>query len=149
MDQSKIFLDKVKKLKEKCFEILTMKSLIRMTNYTNMCNRLWKKKNFKKFVNCDSCFFDNYNEQLNIDKNDHTIVHKNKETALSKWEKDKSAKHIPTYYVYLLIKFIYCEKTTKFCEISTLLLSVCPVDKSKVEISQNFVAVQEYTNFIY
>ena len=36
---------------------------------------------------------------------------------------------------------------TKFCEISTLLLSVCTVDKSKAEISQNFVAFSEYTNF--
>ena len=32
-------------------------------------------------------------------------------------------------------------------EISTLLLSVCTVDKSKVEIEQNFVAFSEYTNF--
>ena len=39
------------------------------------------------------------------------------------------------------------EKATKFCEISTLLLSVCTVDKSKVEISQNFVAFSEYTKF--
>ena len=45
------------------------------------------------------------------------------------------------------VKFIYSEKATKFCEISTLLLSVCTVDKSKVEISQNFVAFSEYTNF--
>ena len=47
------------------------------------------------------------------------------------------------------LKFIYSEKTTKFCEISTLLLSyvvVVPV-KSKVEISQNFVAFSEYMNF--
>ena len=45
------------------------------------------------------------------------------------------------------IKFIYSEKATKFCEISTLLLSVCTVDESKVEILQNFVAFSEYTNF--
>ena len=45
------------------------------------------------------------------------------------------------------IKFIYSEKATKFYEISTLLLSVCTVDKSKVEISQNLVAFSEYTNF--
>ena len=44
-------------------------------------------------------------------------------------------------------KLIYSEKATKFCEISTLLLSnVVPV-KSKVEISQNFVAFSEHTNF--
>ena len=47
------------------------------------------------------------------------------------------------------LKFIYSEKATKFCEISTLLLSACTVDKSKVEISQNFVAFSEYTNFTY
>ena len=41
---------------------------------------------------------------------------------------------------------MYSEKATKFCEISTL-LSACIVNKSKVEISQNFVAFSEYTNF--
>ena len=45
------------------------------------------------------------------------------------------------------LKFIYSEKATKVCKISTLLLSVCTVDKSKVEISQNFVAFSECTNF--
>ena len=48
----------------------------------------------------------------------------------------------------VLLNFIYSEKTTKFCEIFTLLLSVYTVDKSKVDISQNFVAFSEYTNFI-
>ena len=38
-------------------------------------------------------------------------------------------------------------EATKFCKISTLLLSVCTVDKSKVDISQNFVAFSEYMNF--
>ena len=46
-----------------------------------------------------------------------------------------------------LIKFIYSEKATKFCEIFTLLLTVCTVVKSKVKISQNFVAFSEYMNF--
>ena len=45
------------------------------------------------------------------------------------------------------LKFLYSEKATKFCEIFTLLLSVCTVVKSKVEISQNFMAFSEYTNF--
>ena len=48
-----------------------------------------------------------------------------------------------------LVKFIYSEQVTKFCKISTLLSSVYTVDKSKVEISQNFVAFSEYTNFKY
>ena len=45
------------------------------------------------------------------------------------------------------LKFIYSEKATKFCEISTLLLSYVVPVKSKVEISQNFVAFSEYMNF--
>ena len=47
------------------------------------------------------------------------------------------------------MKFIYSEKATKFCKISSLLLSVYTVDKSKVDISPNFVAFWEYMNFIY
>ena len=44
---------------------------------------------------------------------------------------------------HTILKFIYSKKATKFCEISTLLLSVLTVDKSKAEISQNFVAFSE------
>ena len=40
------------------------------------------------------------------------------------------------------------EKATKFCEIFTLLLSYLVSVKSKVKISQNFVAFSEYINFI-
>ena len=40
------------------------------------------------------------------------------------------------------LKFMHPEKATKFCKTSTLLLSVCTVDKSKMDISQNFVASQ-------
>ena len=47
-----------------------------------------------------------------------------------------------------IIKFIYSEKATKFCEIFPLLLTVCTVVKSKGKISQNFVAFSEYMNFI-
>ena len=46
-----------------------------------------------------------------------------------------------------MLKFIYYEKATKFCEIFILLLTVCTVVKSKVKISQNFVACSEYMNF--
>ena len=45
------------------------------------------------------------------------------------------------------LKFIYSEKATKFCEISTLLLSHEVPVKSKVETLQNFVAFSEYMNF--
>ena len=47
------------------------------------------------------------------------------------------------------LKFIYSEKATKFCEISTLLLSYLVPVKSKVKILQNFVAFSEYMNFMY
>ena len=46
-----------------------------------------------------------------------------------------------------MLKFIYFEKTTKFCEIFTLLLTGSTLDKSKVEILHNFVAFSEYMNF--
>ena len=42
------------------------------------------------------------------------------------------------------LKLIYSEKATKFCQISTILLTVV---KSKVEILQNFVVFSEYMNF--
>ena len=45
------------------------------------------------------------------------------------------------------LKFIYSEKLTKFCEISTLLLSYVVPVKSNMEISQNFLAFLEYMNF--
>ena len=48
----------------------------------------------------------------------------------------------------MLVKFIYSEKATKFCEIFPLLFTVCTVVKSKRKISQNFVAFSEYMNFI-
>ena len=61
------------------------------------------------------------------------------------------------YTKHPVVKFIYSEKATKCCEISTLDLSM-EVDlhdlsyvvtvKSTVEILQNFVAFSEYMNFI-
>ena len=46
-----------------------------------------------------------------------------------------------------MLKLIYSEKATKFCEISTNYLSYVVPVKSKVKISQNFVAFSEYMNF--
>ena len=45
------------------------------------------------------------------------------------------------------LKFIFSEKATKFCEISTVDLSYVVPVKSTVEILQNFVAFLEYINF--
>ena len=50
-------------------------------------------------------------------------------------------------WLTLLLKFIYSEKATKFCEIFSLLLSYVVPVKSKVKISQHFVAFSEYINF--
>ena len=48
-----------------------------------------------------------------------------------------------------MIKFIYSEKATHFCKISTVDLTYIVTVKSTVEISQNFVAFSEYMNFKY
>ena len=45
------------------------------------------------------------------------------------------------------LKSIYSEKATKFCKIFTLLLSYVVPVKSKVKISQNFLAFSEYIIF--
>ena len=45
------------------------------------------------------------------------------------------------------LKFIYSEKATKICKISTVDLSYVVPVKSTVEISQNFVAFSENMNF--
>ena len=46
----------------------------------------------------------------------------------------------------IVIKFIYSEKATQFCKISTVHLTYTYY-KYKVEISENFVAFSEYMNF--
>ena len=45
------------------------------------------------------------------------------------------------------LKFIYSEKATKFCKIFNFFLTTVDTAKSKVKISQNFVAFSEYMNF--
>ena len=47
----------------------------------------------------------------------------------------------------VLLKFMYSENATKFCEIFISLLSYVVPVKSKVKISRNFVAFSEYMNF--
>ena len=56
-------------------------------------------------------------------------------------------KPIPTL-AFLLLKFIYAEKAIKFCEISTLYLTVTTLHRT-VEISQKFVAFLEYVYKLY
>ena len=48
---------------------------------------------------------------------------------------------------WLQVKFIYSEKATNFCEISTEDLTGTTYDKSMVKILQNFVAFLEYIYF--
>ena len=58
-----------------------------------------------------------------------------------------SCMYLQTQNIKVFVKFKYFEKATKFCEISTFLLSYLVSVRSKVEISQNFVAFSEYMNF--
>ena len=51
-------------------------------------------------------------------------------------------------YLMTIVKFIYSEKATKVFKIFTILLFYVVPVKSKVKISQNFVAFSEYMNFI-
>ena len=60
--------------------------------------------------------------------------------------KSKIFKEKFKYVFNQCLKFIYSEKATKFCEISTLLLTETTQDKYMVEILQNFVAFSEYMN---
>ena len=60
---------------------------------------------------------------------------------------DLSIVHFLEAWCWVFLKFIYSEKATKICEISTLLLSHVVSVKNKVEISQNIVAFSEYMNF--
>ena len=47
----------------------------------------------------------------------------------------------------MVLKFIYSEKAAKFCQIFTLLLSYVVPVKSKVKVSQIFLAFLECINF--
>ena len=47
----------------------------------------------------------------------------------------------------MFLKFIYSEKATKFCKVSTVDLSYVVPVISKVELSLDFVAFSEYMNF--
>ena len=49
--------------------------------------------------------------------------------------------------IFWEIKFIYSEKATKFCKISTSLWFYVVLVKSKVEIFQIFLAFSKYINF--
>ena len=84
-------------------------------------------------------------------------------TSVSEWKNFRRQMHskylVSDQNIYLYkkarlifkktLQFVYSEKTTKFCKISTLFLSTVHTDKSEVEISQNFVAFSEYMNFSY
>ena len=49
----------------------------------------------------------------------------------------------------LILEFLYSEKDTNFCEISTVDLSYIVTVKCTVQILQNFVAFSEYLNFTH
>ena len=67
--------------------------------------------------------------------------------VLVKIAKKYRKKFSTTSCLILQLKFIYSEKATKFFKIFSLLLSYALPVKSKMNISQNFVAISEYMNF--
>ena len=88
---------------------------------------------------------ENINKILNAE-NDKRM----KEAQALKDKMEKEKKELQAYLEQVwpwIVKFIYSEKATKVCEIFTLLLSYVGPVKSKVNISQKFVAFSEYMNF--
>ena len=66
------------------------------------------------------------------------------------WNKNAALENVFHSFLHSIfsgLKFVYSEKATKFCEIFTLPMSYVVSVKSKVEISQNFVAFSEYMDF--
>ena len=72
------------------------------------------------------------------------------------YTQDSNCDWLSIYFTFLflfwsknlyLLKFIYSEKATKFCEISTVDLSYVLSVKSAVEILQNFASFSGYLNF--
>ena len=59
----------------------------------------------------------------------------------------QSKNHNEVYGQVILLKFIYFEKATKCCKISTIDLSYVVMVESMVEIFQNFVAFSDNMNF--
>ena len=55
--------------------------------------------------------------------------------------------YVQVIILLYILKFIYSEKATKVCGISTLLFSYVVPVKSKVNISQSFAAFSVYMNF--
>ena len=45
------------------------------------------------------------------------------------------------------VKFMYFDEATKFCEMSTVDLTITAYDKSTVEILEKILAFSEYMNF--
>ena len=75
-------------------------------------------------------------------------IYFNRKTMLRDYEAARNCGQ-PKNYEKLakVLKFIYSEKGTKFCKISTVDLIITTQDKSTVEILQRFVAFSEYMNF--
>ena len=55
--------------------------------------------------------------------------------------------HLGPSVVAAVVTFIYSDKATKFCEISTVDLSFVVPVRPTIEISQNFAAFSDYINF--
>ena len=65
-----------------------------------------------------------------------------------RFEKITINNHAVMFILNVFVKFLFSEKATKFCVISTVDLSYVVMVKSTVEISKQFVTFSEYMNFI-
>ena len=93
------------------------------TQWLNECRKNKKKQNIRK---------QNKTKQ-NFDTDINDVI---SQLAWSKYEEN-------------LLKFICSEKASNFCKIPTVDLSYLVTVKSTVKISQNFVALSEYMNFMH
>ena len=96
---------------------------VKMKNLENGTEFIWPKEKFLNRLYLMKEMYNNYEDEDDWDL-----------------PEEKDPFQARKYRIYILLKFIYSEKATKFCEISTLLLSYVVPVKSKVVFS-------EYMNF--
>ena len=91
-----------------------------------------------KFIVCCTKLLCQNSNRCNVPTSAEKVLCNKKEKALVNND----------FTLLLNVKLICSEKATEFCEIFTLILTTVHAVKSKVKISQNFVAFSEYMNFI-
>ena len=110
----------------------------------HICKSVHEKNNQ---LECEESFSEIGKEKEHIE-----FVHESKNTMDEQVDKENlisSKKEVEEDLKNHVVKFIYSEKASKFCKTFALLLSYVAPVKSKMEISQNFMAFLEYMNFTF